>query len=389
MMFHKNDVPDSYRQFEKANHQYHRRNRLRSVSFGVLISYILVTVLAIALWTDGFGMWKDEPKPTPHPIEVEGDDNHADVTGPADVTPGGDNPGGQEPGGDNPGADNPGTDNPGGETVDPGNTEGENPGGENPVQTEDFTVRFLDVGQGAAVLITTGGKSMLIDGGGPKRSSFVVSYLKNLGITKLDSIVATHYDNDHISGLVGALNVFEVAEVWGPDYETDTRTYLSFRRKLEELGLTRKTPLPGDTMQLGEAMITFLAPEPGEQSNENDYSIAMKITYRDFSLVLSGDATASSEKKILKLGIDLKCDIYYVAHHGSASSSSEPFLNAMKPRVAIISVGKDNGYGHPTEECLSRLANLGAAVYRTDEQGTICVTYGEEKIQIGFEPRKK
>ncbi len=331
------NLPTEYRQFEKANQQYHRRNRRASVSFGVFISYILVTILAAALWTEGFGLWKEDSVRPENPMEAEENGSN--------------------------GSDN----------------------GENGNQTSDFVVRFLDVGQGAAVLITTEGKSMLIDGGGPKRSSFVVSYLKSLGITKLDSIIATHYDNDHISGLVGVLNVFGAEEVWGPDYETDTRTYRSFCRKLEEQGLTRKTPLPGDTMQLGEAVILFLAPEPGEQSNENDYSIAMKITYRDFSLVISGDATASSERKMLKLGVDLSCDIYYVAHHGSASSSSEAFLKAMKPGVAIISVGEDNTYGHPTEECLKRLHQIGASIYRTDEQGTICVTYGEENIQIGFD----
>lgn len=251
--------------------------------------------------------------------------------------------------------------------------------------SRDFRVHFLDVSQGAAVLITLGDDAVLIDGGGPKSSSFVVSYLKKQGITRLRLVVATHYDNDHLSGLVGALNVFCADEVWGPDYETDTRTYHSFCRILREQGITRKTPYPGRTIQMGELQIVFLAPGDGEPADENDYSAAMKITYRDFSMIITGDATENSEQRMLLLGMDLSCDLYYVAHHGSKYSSSMDFLNAMKPRVAILSVGADNTYGHPAKECLKRLERVGATLYRTDERGTITMTYGEEIIRMEFE----
>lgn len=242
--------------------------------------------------------------------------------------------------------------------------------GQNTAGTENFEIHFLDVGEGLSVLVRADTHAMLYDGGDREASSFVVAYLKKMGIHTLDYVVVSHYDADHINGLIGALKVFEVKHVIGPDYIHDSGTYRSFVDAVQEQGLRVEHPSPGDQYDLGEAGFTVLA--PGEISDDsNNNSVALRVVNKDNSFLLMGDAEKQSEEAVCASPLKLESDVLCPGHHGSASSTSEEFLREVTPKFAVISCGAGNEYGHPHEETLERLARYGVTVYRTDESGTI------------------
>ncbi len=249
-----------------------------------------------------------------------------------------------------------------------------------------LTVTFLDVGQGNAVIAELDGHTMLIDGGPADTSSLVVSTLKKKGIRKLDYIIATHYDADHISGLVGAMNVFETELLLMPDYQTDTSIYDSFVRMYEKNGCSTHFPAPGESYELGRAVFDIVAPFDYSYEQENDRSIGIRLWYGDTSFLLLGDAGAESERDMIGSGMLLDSDVYLASHHGSGWSSTEDFLEEVSPDVVVISVGRDNTYGHPAEQTLSRVFDVGAKVLRTDLSGTITAESNGEKIVFSAEP---
>ena len=234
-----------------------------------------------------------------------------------------------------------------------------------------FQVDFLDVGQGLSVLVEADGSYLLYDGGDRSASSYVVSFLKERGVERLDYVIASHYDSDHINGLVGALHVFEVGEVIGPDYTTDTRVYNSLISRAEELDLGITTPSPGSRYPLGQGYFEVLGPLSGSYTDVNNYSIVIRLVYGDTSVLLTGDAEAESEAELVASWPNLKSDVLCVGHHGSPSSSGDAFLDRVQPSYAIISCGKDNSYGHPAACVLQRLKERNITVYRTDESGII------------------
>ncbi|MCD7763105.1 MAG: MBL fold metallo-hydrolase [Lachnospiraceae bacterium] len=240
-----------------------------------------------------------------------------------------------------------------------------------------FEIHILDVGQGLSVLVEADGYSMLYDGGGREYSSYVVAYLKEKGIETLSYLVASHYDEDHISGLIGVLNTTTVETALTPDYEADSDIYQSFRSMLEGSGAAEVHPAAGDIYQLGSAEIQILNPTAYTYEDENDNSIAIRIEYGDFSCILTGDAEEAAEADMIASGYILDSDLYVAGHHGSSSSSSEAFVSAVSPDYVVISAGAGNSYGHPTERTLSTIKQSGAELYRTDVQGEIiCYTDG-------------
>ncbi len=233
-------------------------------------------------------------------------------------------------------------------------------------------VHFLDVGEGSSILILYEGESILIDGGGRTASSYVVSYLERRGVERLSLIVATHYDSDHINGLIGALRVYGAPEVLGPDYAEETKTYNSFVSAVEDTGALWTHPEAGWEKSFGNLHIRVLS--IGKPSyDDNDQSLMLMIEYGGVRMLVGGDATLQREEQLLESGQSVDCDIYYVSHHGSNSSSGKQFLQAMSPDIAVVSVG-ENGYGHPHPACIERLGDVGATIYRTDEQGAIVMT---------------
>lgn len=246
-----------------------------------------------------------------------------------------------------------------------------------PVSGE-LRVDFLDVGQGLSILAQTDDACLLYDGGDRGTSSFVVSYLKDQGIDSLDYVIASHYDSDHLNGLVGALNSFEVKEILGPDYSTDTRVYQSFVSKAEELGLSIEAPEPGNRYPFGDGYFEVLAPLSDDYADVNNYSIVLRLVYGETSFLFTGDAEQESELEMIEYGEPLNSTVLCVGHHGSPYSSTMEFLEAVSPDYAVISCGKDNSYGHPADSVLERLDTMEIPIWRTDEAGTITV-HGDGK----------
>ena len=243
-------------------------------------------------------------------------------------------------------------------------------------QTPDGTlsVTFLDVGQGNAVFVEQGGAYMLIDGGNRDYSSFVVSYLKEQGVEELAYVLASHYDADHLNGVVGALHAFSCGQVLAPDYVTDTRVYESFERVIKEQDIALAYPAVGDTYTLGDASFTVVCPEAYDPKEDNDNSVGIRLVYGNTSFLICGDAGKAEEQAMLDSGVTLDSDVYLASHHGSEGSSSEAFMRAVSPSAVVVSAGAGNSYGHPTRTVLDRVKACGAALYRTDLQGTITVT---------------
>lgn len=236
-----------------------------------------------------------------------------------------------------------------------------------------FSLTMLDVGQGLSVLVQADSEYLLYDGGGRGASSYVVAYLQQHGVNELEWLVASHYDEDHISGLVGVLHTTPVEQALMPDYTTDTQIYQSLQTALAEKAVTVTYPAQGDAFSLGSAEIQIVGPPNYDYDSDNSNSLCLRIEYGDFRCLLTGDAERDAEQDMAVSGQDLSCDVYVVGHHGSSSSTSEDLLEAASPRYAFLSVGAGNAYGHPTEQTLDALQEHGVTLYRTDKQGEITV----------------
>lgn len=259
-----------------------------------------------------------------------------------------------------------------------GNTGAENTG---IAQAGTLTVTWLDVGQGDAAVIQCGGQSMLIDGGKPEKSSYIYAWLQQHGLSYLDVIVATHVDADHIGGLSGALNYASVGTAYCPVTTGTTETFQSFVKYLAQRGKQITVPTAGETFALGGAQVQILGPlHSAEDSNDN--SIVLKVSFGATSFLFTGDAERAEEQDLLNAGVNLQSTVLKVGHHGSDTSTSYPFLRAVAPQYAVISVGAGNSYGHPTEAVLSRLRDAGVTTFRTDMQGEITAVSDGQTINF-------
>lgn len=252
--------------------------------------------------------------------------------------------------------------------------------------TYDMTVHFLDVGQGLSVFVQSDGENLIYDGGDSNYSSFVVAYLKNQGVTTIDYLISSHYDSDHVSGLIGCLNAFEVKNVICSDYVHDSKTYQSFINMIDSKGLIMQHPSVGDEFTFGTGKFIILAPETIDENDSNDNSVVIKLVNGDNSFIFTGDAESSSESAICQSGINLDCDVLVPSHHGSATATSWEFLEETVPEFAIISCGKDNQYGHPHKDTMDKLESMDIQIYRTDIQGTITVTSDGTNLGWSQEP---
>lgn len=237
---------------------------------------------------------------------------------------------------------------------------------------EGLAVHFIDVGQGDAALIVCDEHAMLIDGGGTDSSRTMYTYLKRYGVSHLDYIIGTHPDADHIGGLPGALNFASADNVFCSVTEHDTRAFNSLVKYAGEQGKQITVPKTGSTYALGDAAVRLIGPI-NNSSDSNNNSIVARISYGSNTFLFMGDAEAAEENDILhsQYGKLLKSDVLKVGHHGSDTSSTEAFLEAVSPQYAVISVGENNSYGHPSADVVKRLEKLGTKVYRTDTDGDI------------------
>lgn len=251
-------------------------------------------------------------------------------------------------------------------------------------QKELLTVTFLDVGQGDAAVLQCGGQTMMIDGGKAKASSYIYSWLKKNQISCLDVMVATHTDADHIGGLSGALNYAKVGTAYCPVTSGTTKIFQSFVKYLKKQGKSITVPEAGDEFSLGGAQVRILGPTD-PQAESNNSSIVLKVTFGDTSFLFTGDAEREEEQELLESGYDLESTVLKVGHHGSDTSTSYLFLRTVNPQYAVISVGADNTYGHPTEAVLSRLRDADVKTCRTDLQGTITAVSDGKKVTFQTE----
>lgn len=247
-------------------------------------------------------------------------------------------------------------------------------------------VHFIDVGQGDCILIEDGTSAMLIDAGNPENGPDIVSYIKKLGISKLDFVIATHPHADHIGGMADVINAFDIGRIIMPKVEHTTRTFENLLLTIRNKGLKITAPVPGTEYRLGNTSFTILAPNSSSYKNLNDYSVVVRLTYGSTSFLFTGDAEQTSEKEILAKGYNIKSDVLKVGHHGSKTSTTTRFLDAVSPRYAVICVGANNQYGHPAPETLSKLAERGIKVYRIDEAGTIIATSDGKSISFNKQP---
>lgn len=251
-------------------------------------------------------------------------------------------------------------------------------------QNSTFEVHYIDVGQADCELILCDGEAMLIDGGNADDSSLVVSYLDDMGIREIEYILCTHAHEDHVGGLPGPLTRMTVRNVYAPVEESDAKCYRNFKEKAIAQTGKIKHPETGDKVRLGSAEVVFYVPQTPDD-DLNNTSIMCRITYGETSFLFTGDGEASEEADIMAQGAELAADVLKVGHHGSSSSSSEEFIEAVNPSYAVISCGKDNSYGHPHYETLRTLYYSDTVLYRTDMQGHIIAESDGDNIIFATE----
>lgn len=253
------------------------------------------------------------------------------------------------------------------------------------IQEQDLQVHFLDVGQGDATLITNDGHSMLIDAGDNTMGTKVQLYLQKQNIKKLDYLVGTHPDADHIGGLDVVITKFDCDTIFMPEATKETQTYYDVIDAMQQKRYQYVEPDVGDHFMLGDASITVIAPN-SIYEDVNNASIGILIEHGENSFLFTGDAEEEAEYDMLNAGMNLQADVYKVGHHGSSSSTSREILEAITPEYAVISCGANNDYGHPHAETLNKLRERGIRVFRTDEQGTIVAVSDGEHIVFNMPP---
>lgn len=249
-----------------------------------------------------------------------------------------------------------------------------------------LVLSFIDVGQGDATLVQTGGESYLIDGGEPDAGPRVVDFLRSRGVEELEGVVASHSHSDHIGGLPDVLEALPVAEVYVSGYTTGTSTENAFLRAVQDEGAELLEARAGLRQEWGGATMTVVSPpsdsDGGLFGEANEDSVVPLLEFGSARVLVTGDAENRAEEYMSTGPHAGPLTVLRVAHHGSSTSTTPLFLDRFRPRVAVVSVGADNSYGHPTPQTLRRLETVGAEVFRTDEHGDVIVTIENDELDV-------
>jgi competence protein ComEC len=256
-------------------------------------------------------------------------------------------------------------------------------GGPSPPPSGSLSVSFIDVGQGDGVLVQAGGEDYLIDAGRTEEGPNVVDFLRGRGVEELEGIVVSNPDADHIGGFLDVFDAFEVGVVYVSGDPKGTLSYNSFLLGVREEGSEVEEVRAGYRMEWGGVRAEVIAPPPGELFSEtNDNSVAILLSYGTARVLLAGDAEAKEEEYMANGPYTGPLTVLKVTHHGSSTSSTPLFLSRFPPKIAVIQVGADNPYGHPTPEVLDRLQRTGARVFRNDEHGDVIVTIKDQRVDV-------
>jgi len=256
--------------------------------------------------------------------------------------------------------------------------------------TGNLRVDFLDVGQGDSALVTMpDGTTLLVDGGGNTMDStrrigetVVSEYLWWRGLGQIDYVLATHADADHIDGLNDVVKNFAVRSALIARHPADDPEYTKFAQTLARTNTHAETIEAGDVIQFGGVVVSVLWPPAGGGTSTNNDSIVLRLQYGERSILLTGDIEQAAEQALLISQQQLHADVIKVPHHGSKTSSTEPFVAATKPQFAIISVGRNSRFGHPHTEVVERWKCNGATVLTTGNSGTITITTDGHNLSL-------
>ena len=252
-----------------------------------------------------------------------------------------------------------------------------------------LVVHMIDVGQADCFLLIQDGVTALVDCGTRSTGRDAVEYLKELEVTKLDYVIGTHPHDDHMGGMYEIITNFEVGTVIIPDSsdgEITANWYIKLITELNKGNYTVDYPEKGDIFSLGDATMQVLSAETDVSGNTNNYSIVMKISFGQMDIIMTGDAETEIEDRILESGAEIDAEILKVGHHGSDTSSSEAFLDAVSPEYGLISCKVGNKYEHPIKSTMENLEERNIDVYRTDESGSVIMTITTDDVTFSCEP---
>jgi len=247
-------------------------------------------------------------------------------------------------------------------------------------------INFFDVGQGDAAFIETlGGRQILIDGG--PGAAVLEKLAKEMSFwdRAIDLVILSHPEKDHLAGLIEVLKRYKVENILWTGVVRDTAEYREWSEGIEKEGAKIIIAKSGEKIKIGDLEIDVLSPlenlEGKELKDSNDSSVVVKLVFDKESFLFTGDISESIEQKLAEGGTDLDSDVLKVSHHGSKYATIDEFLAKVSPEIAVIEVGKDNSFGHPTPEVLDRLVKYGIDILRTDQNGDIKIISDGKNLQ--------
>lgn len=253
----------------------------------------------------------------------------------------------------------------------------------------ELILTMIDVGQADSFVLVQGGKVALIDCGTRSTGEDVVQYLKSIGITKIDYVFGTHPHDDHMGGMYDVITNFEIGKIIIPEVKAGTVTtnwYLKLMQEIKTGGYELEYAKLGTEYNLGNASMEIIGLLSDPKDNMNNYSPILKVTFGEMDIIMTGDAETEVEAEVLKSDANLEAEILKMGHHGSDTSSSDAFLDAINPDYALISAKVGNKYEHPKKVTMDKLKKRNIQVYRTDENGTVVLTVTTKDVSFSCNP---